>query len=161
MTQSEQSKQDYYECLHCGVQIPGNTHKAFVECKCGKIAIDGCEDYVRIIGNMDDVKIIHKKPLTNLMPTSAKVPYQAQKVVELTYKEHYVGEGYPDLIVGTGRNRLILELKATSKLGDKEEQQIRNYLRILGVNHGLLINFQAPGHNTKGRTKLEVRAVKP
>jgi GxxExxY protein len=74
----------------------------------------------------------------------AKIPYQAQKVVELTYKEHYVGEGYPDLIVGSGRNRLILELKATSKLGDKEEQQIRNYLRILRVNRGLLINFRAP-----------------
>jgi GxxExxY protein len=80
-----------------------------------------------------------------------KIPYQAQKVVELTYKEHYGG---------TGHNRLILELKATSKLGNKEEYQIRNYPRILRLNHELLINFQAPGQNTRGRTKLELRLVK-
>src|SRR5947208_9497744 len=27
----------------------------------------------------------------------AKIGYEGQKVVELKYKEHYVGEGYPDL----------------------------------------------------------------
>ncbi|MFH0830995.1 MAG: GxxExxY protein [Parcubacteria group bacterium] len=55
--------------------------------------------------------------------------------------------------------RLVVELKATGKIGDKEEQQLRNYLHILGLNHGLLINFQAPGQNTKGRTKLEIQEV--
>ena len=29
----------------------------------------------------------------------AKIPYEGQKVVELKYKDHYVGEGYPDLVI--------------------------------------------------------------
>ena len=28
----------------------------------------------------------------------AKIPYEGQKVIELKYKDHYVGEGYPDLV---------------------------------------------------------------
>jgi GxxExxY protein len=114
-------------------------------------------DVYKRLGSGFDEKVYENAMAVGLR--LAKIPYQAQKVVELTYKEHYVGEGYPDLIVGTGRTRLILELKATSKLGDKEEQQLHNYLRILGLNQGLLINFQAPGQNTKGKTKLEVRQV--
>ena len=116
------------------------------------------KDVYARFGSGFDEKVYRKASAVGLR--LAKIPYQAQKVVELTYKEHYVGEGYPDLIVGNGRNRLILELKATSKLGDKEEQQIRNYLRILRMNHGLLINFQAPGQNTKGKTRLQIREVK-
>jgi len=90
----------------------------------------------------------------------AKIPYQSQKVLEIAYRGHYVGEGYSDLIVGRGTSRIVVELKATGgKLGDKEEQQLRQYLKILGIKQGLLINFQAPGANTKGKTKLEVREV--
>ena len=87
----------------------------------------------------------------------AKIPYQSQKVVELKYKDHYVGEGYPDLVVRVGRRRVAVELKAVSgQLGDSEEQQLRNYMRLLGIKWGLLINFQQPGRK-KGKTKLEIR----
>ena len=33
----------------------------------------------------------------------AKIGYEGEKVVELKYKDHYVGEGYPDLVVHFGR----------------------------------------------------------
>ena len=39
----------------------------------------------------------------------SKIKYESQKVVELTYKGHYVGEGYPDIIVNLGKKKLILE----------------------------------------------------
>lgn len=39
----------YYECLKCGDKIYHNTGKKMVYCKCGSLAIDGCEDYTRII----------------------------------------------------------------------------------------------------------------
>jgi GxxExxY protein len=42
----------------------------------------------------------------------AKIGYEGQKVAELKYKEHYVGEGYPDLVVHLGNEKLIVELKA-------------------------------------------------
>jgi GxxExxY protein len=89
----------------------------------------------------------------------AKIKYENQKVVELKYRDHYVGEGYPDLVVQLGREKLVVELKAISgELGASEEQQLRNYLRILKITGGLLINFQQPGKNPK-KTRVEIREV--
>ena len=65
----------------------------------------------------------------------AKIRYDSQKVVELKYKDHYVGEGFPDIIVYFGKKKVILELKAVgSSLGASEEQQIINYMKILKIN---------------------------
>src|SRR5438477_1159408 len=57
----------------------------------------------------------------------AGIPYEGQKVVELKYKDHCVGEGYPDLVVHCGpAENVVLELKAISgELGASEEQQLR------------------------------------
>ena len=89
----------------------------------------------------------------------AKIRYEGQKVVELKYRDHCVGEGYPDLVVQQGREQIVVEFKAVSgELGASEEQQLRNYLKILKVKRGLLFNFQQPGKNPK-KTKLEVRQV--
>src|SRR5438094_8892137 len=88
----------------------------------------------------------------------AKIGYEGQKVVE-KYKDHYVGEGYPDLVVHLGNEKLIVELKAISgELGASEEQQLRNYMNILNVKRGLLINFQQPGRK-QGKTTLDIREV--
>jgi GxxExxY protein len=89
----------------------------------------------------------------------ANIRYENQKMVELTYKDHYVGEGYPDLVVKLRNDKLIVELKAISgELGASEEQQLRNYLKILGIRRGLLINFQHPGKK-QGKTRLEIKEV--
>ena len=88
----------------------------------------------------------------------AKIKDQGQKVVELQYKKHCVGEGYPDLVVGEGKNKLILELKAVGGvLGASKEQQIRNYIKILKIKHGLLINFQQP--KKEGKSQLEIKEI--
>jgi len=90
----------------------------------------------------------------------AKIRYENQKVIELKYKDHCVGEGYPDLVVNLNRDKIVIELKAVgSELGMSEEQQLKNYLKILKIKHGLLINFQQPGKN-KDKTKLEIREIK-
>jgi len=59
----------------------------------------------------------------------AKIKYESQKVIELKYKDFFVGTGEPDLIVRLGvKDKMILELKAVGgTLGASEEQQIRNY----------------------------------
>jgi len=89
----------------------------------------------------------------------ANIGYEGQKVVELKYKDHYVGEGYPDLVVQLDGGRLIVELKAISgELGASEEQQLRNYMTILKVERGMLINFQQPGKK-QGKTKLDIREL--
>ncbi|MBI3597060.1 MAG: GxxExxY protein [Nitrospirae bacterium] len=72
----------------------------------------------------------------------AKIRYESQKVVELKYKNHCVGEGFPDLVVHDGKERLILELKAVNgEMGFPEHQQIKNYMKLLKIKRGLLINF--------------------
>lgn len=89
----------------------------------------------------------------------AKISYESQKVIELKYKDHYVGEGYPDLVVRLGREKWIIELKAVgSEMGSAEEQQLRNYMKILKINRGLLINFQQPGKRAS-KTTLEFKEV--
>jgi len=70
-----------------------------------------------------------------------------------------VGEGYPDIVVRFGNTKIILELKAVgSTLGASEEQQIKNYMKIMDVKHGLLINFQQPGKK-EGKTSIEIKEV--
>ena len=88
------------------------------------------------------------------------IKYESQKVLELKYRDHYVGEGYPDLLVHIDKKVVVVvELKAVaSRMGAGEEQQLRNYLKILGLERGLLINFQMPGRK-HGKTELEMREV--
>lgn len=48
-------------------------------------------------------------------------------MIELKYKDHYVGEGYPDLVIRCGDQKIIVELKTISgDVGASEEQQLRN-----------------------------------
>lgn len=89
----------------------------------------------------------------------ANLKYESQKVVELEYKGHYVGEGFPDIIVRFGSNRVILELKAVAgSMGAAQEQQLKNYMKILGIKYGILINFQQPGKK-EGKTEVEIKEM--
>jgi hypothetical protein len=52
------------------------------------------------------------------------IKYESQKVVELKYRDHYVGEGYPDLLAHLGKQKVVLELKAiSSESGECEEKR--------------------------------------
>jgi len=86
--------------------------------------------------------------------------YESQKVVELKYKGYYVGEGYPDIIahLESGK-KVVVELKAVGgEMGANEEQQIKNYMELMGIKQGILINFQQPGKKTE-KTKIEIKEV--
>jgi len=93
------------------------------------------------------------------MTAQCKLGFALPRLGMKKYKDHYVGEGYPDLVVHLGNEKLIVELKAISgELGASEEQQLRNYMTILNVKRGLLINFQQPGRK-QGKTKLDMREL--
>ncbi len=51
----------YIKCLKCGEEIKGDTNKKMVDCKCGAIGVDGCEFYIRIIGDKKNSKIVRRK----------------------------------------------------------------------------------------------------
>jgi len=68
-----------------------------------------------------------------------QIPFEAQKQLQLIYKEHILKKEYiPDILV---RNRVIVELKAEEKLQPKHEAQLINYLEATKLKVGVLINF--------------------
>jgi GxxExxY protein len=84
-----------------------------------------------------------------------RVPYEAQRVVPVFYEGFYIGEGKPDLIVGDIPERVVIELKAVESVGHKERAQIENYLRVLDIAVGLLINFPQPTKSKAAKDDVE------
>lgn len=73
-----------------------------------------------------------------------QIPARAQVPMPLTYKGHPLAQRYvADFIC---YDKVIVELKAVSKLTDEHRAQIQNYLHATGLNVGLLVNF---GHFPK------------
>lgn len=57
---SKKLKKGFYEeCLKCGDRIPSDTNKKMIYCKCGALAVDGCEFYTRIIGDSKNCRGIY------------------------------------------------------------------------------------------------------
>lgn len=50
----------YIKCKKCVDEISGDTRKKMTYCKCRTIAVDGCDDYIRAIGNEGDCETIKK-----------------------------------------------------------------------------------------------------
>jgi len=69
------------------------------------------------------------------------VAFERQKPLVVSYKGETVGKYITDLIV---EDRLLVELKALSKLTGEHEAQVMNYLRATGLGVGLLLNFGTP-----------------
>ena len=64
--------------------------------------------------------------------------------LQLTYKERILKQKYiPDFICF---GKIILEIKAVTKLNDEHRAQVHNYLKATGYKVGLLVNF---GHYPK------------
>mgnify|MGYP001563867170 FL=1 len=65
---SKVKKEVHWRCKKCGDEIYWNTHKKMIICKCGALGVDGCEFYVRLIGNEADreqIKKVREKPVVS------------------------------------------------------------------------------------------------
>lgn len=72
------------------------------------------------------------------------IPFEAQPRLPLSYKGRPLRQTYtPDFICF---GKIIVELKAVSRLIDEHRAQVHNYLRATGNRVGLLVNF---GHYPK------------
>lgn len=69
------------------------------------------------------------------------IPYERQVKVFVEYDGKVIGEGRIDLLVD---KKLILELKAVDMLAPIHQAQILSYLRMTGLELGLLVNFNVP-----------------
>ena len=72
----------------------------------------------------------------------AAVPYETERIVPIVFMNHTLGNMRADLIVD---NRLVVELKSVRSLKDEHRTQTRAYLRLLGLDEAVLINF--PTHS--------------
>ena len=63
---------------------------------------------------------------------------EQQKSLPVYYREVLVGEHRLDLLV---EDLIIVELKAISALEDIHFAFVRSYLKAVGLEHGLLLNF--------------------
>ncbi len=71
----------------------------------------------------------------------AGISVEQQKPMQVRYQGAIVGEYQADLVVD---GRVIVELKAASKLDSIHEAQLLNYLKATRVRVGLLFNFGCP-----------------
>lgn len=72
------------------------------------------------------------------------IPFESQKLLQLCCKNYSLEQVYKADFVCCCK--IILEIKATDKLTDKDRSQILNYLNATGFEVGLLVNF---GHHPK------------
>jgi len=61
-----------------------------------------------------------------------------QKSLNVYYKNQLVGDFKADIIV---EDKIIIEIKALTKLTAQHEAQLINYLKATGIKVGLLVNF--------------------
>lgn len=51
-------KEVWVQCLKCDSMINMDTNYQYIECVCGKIAVDGGKEYCRIIGEKEDYEFV-------------------------------------------------------------------------------------------------------
>lgn len=66
------------------------------------------------------------------------IPYRSQVWITVSYKDHPLGKRRIDLIID---DRLIVELKSVERLAPIHSAQLISYLRLMGYQLRLLINF--------------------
>lgn len=67
--------------------------------------------------------------------------YDQQKIYPVYYRDEHIDEYIPDLVVG---HTLIVETKTVEKITDVHIGQVINYLKITGLEVGLILNFKHP-----------------
>jgi GxxExxY protein len=80
------------------------------------------------------------------------IPFAEQVELALTYKGRKLKQTYkPDFVCF---DKIIVEIKAVSKLTDEHRAQVHNYLKATGHQLGLLVNF---GHHAQVEWERIVR----
>ena len=71
-----------------------------------------------------------------------EIKFQSEVATPIHYKNHPIGDGRVDVLVG--EHDILLELKAVDQLAPIHEAQIIAYLKNTGCPLGFLINFNVP-----------------
>jgi GxxExxY protein len=77
------------------------------------------------------------------------VNYETERIIPVFYQGHNVGNLRADIILD---NRMIVELKSVVRLKDENRNQIRNYMKLLDIPQGMLVNFPS----VSGPVEIEI-----
>jgi GxxExxY protein len=88
----------------------------------------------------------------------AQIPFETQKPLSILYDGKPLRQYYVADFVCFGK--IIVEIKAVSKLVDAHKAQLINYLAATGFRLGLLVNFGTFPKATIVRVVREVREVR-
>jgi GxxExxY protein len=69
---------------------------------------------------------------------SQGIYYETERIIPVFYSGQNVGNVRADLIID---RKAVVELKSVSKLNEVYRIQTKNYLKLLGIKIGYLINF--------------------
>jgi len=69
------------------------------------------------------------------------IPFEQQRRYDVFHRSIVVGEYIPDLVAF---NKVIVEAKVIECITDGEMGQVLNYLKITGLQLGLILNFKKP-----------------
>lgn len=87
-----------------------------------------------------------------------QVPYETERIVPVFYLGQNVGNVRADLIIG---RRAVVELKSVARLNEQYRIQTRNYLTLLGLEQGFLINFPDRNGPLEFETIIRERPAEP
>ncbi|MBC8207231.1 MAG: GxxExxY protein [Kiritimatiellales bacterium] len=105
------------------------------------------EESYQIIGRaLDVLKEVghgyHEKPYENALTIAFRhnnIPYEQQREFPILYRQEKIGTFIPDLIAF---DKIVIDTKVIDKITDHERGQMLNYLRIIGLRLGIIINFK-------------------
>jgi len=67
------------------------------------------------------------------------IPFRQQPRFDVRYKSVKVGEYIPDIICF---DQVVVDTKTVERIGNHETGQMLNYLKITGLQLGLILNFK-------------------
>lgn len=86
------------------------------------------------------------------------INYETERIIPVFYDGQNVGNVRADLIID---RKVVVELKSVSKLNEQYRIQTRNYLSLLDLNLGYLINFPDKNGPLEFETIVQNKPVQP
>lgn len=103
----------------------------------GYLIYGACMEVYKVLGN-GFLEPVYQEALA-LEFKSRDIEFVEQPTININYKDTILKHEYkPDFICF---GKIILEIKAVSKLSDEHRAQLHNYLKATNYKLGLLINF--------------------
>lgn len=110
--------------------------------------ISACTEVFEILGR-GYTEVVYQEALEIELGLRG-ISYEKQKIVPIIYKKKQVGTVRVDLIVEDLSNKMVVELKSiSSKPGIVEENQLKRYMDLTGINTGVIVNFGQPSLNQR------------